>query len=186
MVLSISGQLLAQTDIAFENGDYKSVEVFDLWSESPFAKGLMAGNCAVIDNHLKDESDPSEKILAVQRSRFGSNTFGVKVDLQQPFRLTASPREVSVLVHRPYSGRVMIAGLGRRVDKPCQSPHTVQFTMISKTDIPADSWQKVPVMVKGDPGVIIYSVVIVPDCESPHDYKEDGICYIDDIKVAEY
>lgn len=177
--MSIS--VYAQKTIGFDGNDFKSVGIFDLWEDSPFRKGELEGNYAVIDNYLKDGDNASEKILAVQRSRFGSNTFGIRIDLPEPFELTPQPKKVSVMVHRPYEGRVMIIGLGRRSDKPWQSAQTVQFTMISKTDIAPDSWQDVTVQVKGVPGVMIHSLVIVPDCESPHEYKEDKICHIDNI-----
>lgn len=181
MTLTVALSMHAQTTTDFEDKDFRSIGIYDMWSESPFSTGQLEGNCAVIDNHLKDSDNPSEKILAMQRSRFGSNTFGVRVDLVEPFELTPKPKDISVMVHRPYSGRVMIIGLGRRSDKPWQSEKTVQFTMISRQDIPADSWQKVTVPVKGAPGVVIYSLVIVPDCESPHEYTEDKICHIDNL-----
>lgn len=182
-VLMTAVPLLAQNRIDFEDNDFKTIGVYDRWEESPFRTGRLAGNCAVIDNHLKDAANSSEKILAVQRSRFGSNTFGVRVDLTEPFELPTIATDITFLINRPYDGRVMIIGLGRRIDRPWQSPETEQFTLISKTDIPADSWQKVTIPAKGAPGVLIYSLVIVPDCESPHDYTEDKVCYIDDIEV---
>lgn len=181
IALCFCAQLFAQTTVGFETNDIQTIEVFDMWEDSPFTTGQLEGNCMVISNFLKDDVNPSEKILAVQRSRFGSNTFGVKIDLLEPFDLTPTPKTVSVMLHRPYDGRVMVIGLGRRTDKPWQSKETVQFTRISKADIPADSWQNVSVSVKGAPGVVIYSLVIVPDCESPHDYTEDSICHIDNI-----
>ena len=84
----------AQT-ITFETTDYKSLGVYDTWEASPFRTGKLKGNYAVVDNHLAAVEDmlgyapnPSKKILAVQRSRFGSNTFGVRIDLNKPFELT--------------------------------------------------------------------------------------------------
>ena len=171
----------AQNILDFEDKCYKSIGIYDSWVDSPFRTGIFEGNCAVIENHLKDESNPSDMILAVQRSRFGSNTFGVRVDLVEPFDLPTRHKDIEFLINRPYPGRVMVIGLGRRSDRPWQSPETEQFTLISKSDVPADSWHKVTIPVKGAPGVKIYSLIIVPDCESPHDYTEDKVCYIDNI-----
>lgn len=181
--------------INFENNDYKSLGVYDTWTESPFRKGLngkceLKGNYDVIANHLKGV-DPelgvapntSEKILAVQRSRFGSNTFGVRVDLKETFELTTTTKYVHVLVNRPYEGRVMVIGLGKRQDRPGQSPDTEQFWAMSTSNVPADRWYEVVLPIKGNGGIDIHSLVIVPDCESRHNDDVDKICYIDDIEV---
>ena len=59
---------------------YKSVGVFDTWENSPFRTGVLKGNVKVVNNPNKANDDiigqinPSEKVLAFQRSRFGSNT----------------------------------------------------------------------------------------------------------------
>ncbi len=181
---------MAQTSITFDTDDYKSIGVYDTWEESPFRTGKLSGNYDVIDNHLAyvDEQleaapNSSEKILAVQRSRYGSNTFGVRVDLKETFELTTTTKYVHVMLHRPYSGRVMVVGLGKRTDRPGQSPETEQFWALSTTNIGADKWQDVVLPIKGNGGIDIYSLVIVPDCESPHNYSEDAICYIDNIEV---
>ena len=151
--------------------------------ESPFRTGKLSGNCAVIANHLKDSLNKSDKVLALQRSRYGSNTFGVKVDLKTSFELTPQTKHVSFMVHRPYSGRVMVIGLGKRRDRPWQDADTQQFVAISRADIPQDRWFEVSLPVKGAGGIDVYSIVVVPDCESPHDYVEDKACYIDNIEV---
>lgn len=173
--------LPAQNRIDFEDNDFDTICIYDRWEDSPFRTGELKGNCAVVDNHLKDESNPSGKILAVQRSRYGSNTFGVRIDLNEPYMLSTVAKDMTFQINRPYDGRVMVIGLGRRVDRPWQSAQTEQFTLISKTDVPADSWQRVTIPAKGAPGVLIYSLVIIPDCESPHNYTEDKACYIDNI-----
>ena len=180
----------AQTEITFENQDYKSLGVYDTWEESPFRTGKLSGNYAVIDNHLQyvDEQlgvapNGSSKILAVQRSRYGSNTFGVRVDLNETFELTPATKYLHVKVYRPYGGRVMVVGLGKRTERMDQSPEAEQFWAMSTKDIAADKWQDVVLPIKGNGGIDIYSLVVVPDCESPHNYTEDAFCYIDDIKV---
>lgn len=180
---------MAQT-ITFEEQDYKSLGVYDTWEASPFRTGVLNGNYAVIDNHLTYEDEqlgvapnPSGKILAVQRSRFGSNTFGVRVDLNETFELTPTVKYIHVMVHRPYGGRVMVVGLGKRQDRGGQSPETEQFWAMSTTSVGGDKWQDVVLPIKGNGGIDIYSLVVVPDCESPHNYTEDAICYIDNIEV---
>ena len=180
----------AQTEITFETQDYKSIGVYDTWEESPFRKKVLNGNYAVIYNHLTYVDDqlsvapnPSSKILAIQRSRFGSNTFGVRVDLNETFELTPATKYVHVKVYRPYGGRVMVVGLGKRRERHDQSPEAEQFWAMSTKNVAADRWEDVVLPIKGNGGIDIYSLVVVPDCESPHNYTEDAICYVDDIKV---
>lgn len=182
--------MVAQTNITFEEQDYKALGVYDTWEESPFRTGKLNGNYAVIDNHLSyvDEQlevapNDSKKILAIQRSRFGSNTFGVRIDLNETFELTPTTKYIHVMVHRPYGGRVMVVGLGKRTERQGQSPETEQFWAMSTTNVGADKWQDVVLPIKGNGGIDIYSLVVVPDCESPHNYSEDAICYIDNIEV---
>ena len=81
--------LRAQT-IDFETTDgYTAIGVYDTWEASPFRTGKLEGNAAVIPNPFREASpqatapaNPTTKVLAVQRSRFGSNTFGVRIDLK--------------------------------------------------------------------------------------------------------
>ena len=187
--LGLSLAASAQT-INFETADYKGLGVYDTWEASPFRTGKLAGNYAVVDNHLTgiDETlgqapNPSQKILAVQRSRFGSNTFGVRIDLNETFELTPQTKYLHVMVNRPYSGRIMVVGLGKRIDRPAQSPETEQFWAMSTTDVVANKWVDVVLPFKGNGGIEIHSLVVVPDCESPHNYTADAICYIDNIEV---
>ena len=134
-------------NIQFENKDYKDLGVYDTWEASPFRTGQLQGNYAVVDNHLTAVEDmlgkapnPSKKILAVQRSRFGSNTFGVRIDLNSTFELTPQTQYLHVMVNRPYSGRIMVVGLGKRTDRPAQSPETEQFWAMSTTDVIPNKW----------------------------------------------
>ena len=181
---------MSQTNITFETQDYKTLGIYDTWEASPFRKGVLEGNYAVIENHLIDVDEmlgvapnSSGKILAVQRSRFGSNTFGVRIDLNKTFELTPTTKYVHVKVYRPYSGRVMVIGLGKRRERHDQSKEAEQFWAMSTSNIGAGKWHDVVLPIKGNGGIDIYSLVVVPDCESPHNYTEDAICYIDDIKV---
>lgn len=181
----------AQT-INFETKDYKQLGVYDTWEDSPYRKGLLKGNYGVVDNHLNAVNEElgkapnaSEKMLAVQRSRHGSNTFGVRIDLNETFELTTKTRYLHVMVNRPYGGRVMVVGLGKRRDRAGQSKETEQFWAMSTKNIVADRWEDVVLPIKGNGGIDIYSLVVVPDCESPHNYTEDQICYIDNIEITD-
>lgn len=190
LVVLLPTLLAAQISVTFEQDDYKSLGVYDTWEESPFRTGALNGNYDVIDNHLTYEDEmlgaapnSSSKILAVQRSRFGSNTFGVRIDLKETFELTKETKYLHVMVHRPYGGRVMVVGLGKRRDRDGQTPDVEQFWAMSTTNIGADKWQDVVLPIKGNGGIDIYSLVVVPDCESPHNYDADAVCYIDNIEV---
>lgn len=180
----------AAQSIQFEEQDYKKLGTYDTWEASPFRKGTMKGNFAVIDNHLKgvDEElgkapNASNKILAIQRSRFGSNTFGVRIDLKETFELTPQTRYLHVMVNRPYGGRIMVVGLGKRKDRSGQSAETEQFWAMSTKKVGADRWLDVVLPIKGNGGIDIYSLVVVPDCESPHNYTADHMCYVDNIDI---
>lgn len=180
----------AAQNIHFEEQDYKQIGVYDTWEASPFRTGALKGNYAVIDNHLSAKSEElgvapnaSKKILAVQRSRFGSNTFGVRIDLKETFELTPQTRYIHVMVNRPYGGRVMVVGLGKRRDRSGQSAETEQFWAMSTKNVAANRWEDVVLPIKGNGGIDIYSLVVVPDCESPHNYTVDQSCYIDNIEI---
>jgi len=183
--VSVPLLLQAQTSISFDAEDFSGIRIYDSWEESPFRTGCLEGNAAVISNFLCDETNPSSGILAVQRSRYGSNTFGVCVGLKETFELTPQMKYVNLMVHRPYDGRVMVIGLGKRRDRKVQPETTEQFWAMSQADVPAGSWQWLSLPVKGNGGIDIYSLVVVPDCESPHGYAEDAICYIDNISVTD-
>lgn len=173
----------AQT-IKFENRDYSALGVYDTWEASPFRTGKLKGNYAVVANPSVDEANPSARVLAIQRSRYGSNTFGVRIDLNEPFELTPQAKYIHLQVHRPYGGRVMVVGLGKRTDRPAQPADTEQFWAMTTVDVAPNSWQAVSLPVKGAGGIEIHSLVVVPDCESPHDYTTDAICYVDNIEVS--
>lgn len=180
---------LAQLNIGFETTDtYTKLGVYDAWEESPFRKGLLEGNVKVIANELTQADEllgrapnATEKILAVQRSRFGSNTFGARIDLAETFELTTTPKYVHVFINKPTAGRVMLIGLGKRRDRAGQSPETEQFWEVSSTKITPDKWCDAVFAIKGAGGIDIHSLVVVPECESPHNLTEDFVAYIDEI-----
>lgn len=192
---SVSAVLTAQAQVAevtFDTDDYAAIGVYDSWENSPFRKGLLEGNVAVIDNPHTEVNEvmgvapnPTAKVLAVQRSRYGSNQFGARIDLKKPFSLKPSTQYVHVLVHRPVEGRVMLMGLGKHREKEWagQSQEVEQFWSISTTTVKPDQWTDAVFAIKGVSGVDIYSLVLVPECESTHDRTEDFIAYIDQIVV---
>lgn len=172
----------AQT-CTFETSDYKSIGVYDAWEKSPFRTDILAGNVAVVDNTIKDEANETDRILAFQRSRYGSNTFGAKIVLAEPFELTTATRFVHVFVHKPTAGRVMLIGLGKRNDRGGQSDQTEQFWEFSRTKVEANQWCDAVFAIKGNGGISISSLIVVADAESTHSLTEDYLCYIDQIEV---
>ncbi len=191
--------LSAQT-ITFEANDYKSVGIYDSWADSPFRNGTLEGNAQVIDNFLNDVSDElgyapntTSKIAAMQRSRYGSNLMGIRVDLNEPFRLTKEARYVHVLINRPLSdGKVMLITLGKRSDADWawQSEDVEQTWSLSSTSVGKDGWQDAVFAIKGfsyddqeQDGIDIYSLVVCPDVTDRSSLAEDFVCYIDEIEI---
>lgn len=174
----------AQTHITFDTEDYRTLSVYDTWGDSPFRTGELNGNVQVLDNHLaNEETNASTKILGVQRSRFGSNTFGAKIDLKETFDLTPTQRFVHVMIHKPVDGRVMLIGLGKRADRPEQSNDVEQFWSYPINEVKTGEWCDAVFPIKGNGGIDIYSLVVVPHCEAPHDLSDDFVAYIDDILI---
>lgn len=190
LFLSIACGLGAQVCVQFEVSDFKSVGIYDRWEQSPFRTGQLAGNVAVTDNpdrqydeQIGQVANASEKVLAFQRSRFGSNVFGVRIDLTRPFALTPTTKYVHVLLHRPQNGRVMLIGLGKRTERSGQSSEVEQFWEQSLSAVPLNKWADAVFAVKGAEGVEIYSLVVVTDLESTHSLASDYVAYVDDIVV---
>lgn len=189
--LALPINLMAQTTkVDFEDAaGYKSVGVYDTWEESPFRTGELKGNAAVIDNFLPTTNDngdvvnDSKKIVGVQRSRFGSNTFGVRVDLKTPFDLTPEYVYVHVKMYKPLEGRVMLVGLGKRPDRAGQSNDVEQVWVYSSNSTVANQWFDAVFPIKACNGVQIHSLVVVPDVNSPQEMTSDYAAYIDDIEV---
>ena len=126
--MALSFAAMAQS-ITFdtEEAEYKAIGVYDTWEKSPFRTGELKGNAAVVTNHLNQVDDllgeahnATGKMLAMQRSRFGSNTFGVRIDLNEPIDLTPTAKYVHALIHKPVAGRAMLVGLGKRNDRDTQ------------------------------------------------------------------
>ena len=66
-------------------------------------------------------------MLGAQRSRFGSNTFGARIDLTDPFMLTPEMKYVHVVMQRPVKGRVMLIGIGGSSYFPSNGNDVEQF-----------------------------------------------------------
>lgn len=184
--------LPAQVSLDFETpGAVKSLSIYDCWEQSPFRTGELKGNFKVVDNP-QPGVDPisglipnsSAKVLGAQRSRFGSNTFGVRIDLATPFDFSTSRKYLHVNILRPVSGRMMVVGLGRRRDWADQPADVEQFWVLTRSNLIANSWCDAVFELEGPGGVDIHSLVIVPECESPHAATEDFLFYVDNITLS--
>ena len=195
----------AQTTITFDSEDYKSISVYDTWEESPFRKGVLSGNAAVtenpdvaVDEVLGVAPNSTGKVVALQRSRFGSNTFGVRIDLKEPIRVTKQLQYIHVMTYlkdKPADSRMMVIGLGKRIEESWnwQTGEEEQFWATTNVNVaPKEGWQDVVMSFKGfsyskeeneNSGIDIYSLVIVPDVRSPHADATDWVAYFDEIVV---
>lgn len=198
-LLFCTSLLYAQTTeevrIDFENQNYKSLGVYDTWHKSPFRSqnkqaAVLEGNVQVVSNIdknydeiLKATPNASDNVLGFQRSRFGSNTFGARIDLKQPFALTKETKYVHVMIHKPKAGRTMLIGLGKRTDRAGQSAETEQFWELSTREVEPNKWVDAVFPVKGAGGIEIHSLVVVVDCEDTNGLKDDFLAYIDNIVV---
>ena len=191
----LHAQTTEEVRIDFENQNYKSLGVYDTWHMSPFRSqnkqaAALEGNVQVVSNIdknydeiLKATPNASNNVLGFQRSRFGSNTFGARIDLKQPFALTKETKYVHVMIHKPKAGRTMLIGLGKRTDRKGQSVDTEQFWELSTREVEPNKWVDAVFPVKGAGGIEIHSLVVVVDCEDTNDLKDDFLAYIDNIVV---
>lgn len=191
----LHAQTTEEVRIDFENQNYKSLGVYDTWHKSPFRSqnkqaAALEGNVQVVSNIdknydeiLKATPNASNNVLGFQRSRFGSNTFGARIDLKQPFALTKETKYVHVMIHKPKAGRTMLIGLGKRTDRAGQSAETEQFWELSTREVEPNKWVDAVFPVKGAGGIEIHSLVVVVDCEDTNGLKDDFLAYIDNIVV---
>lgn len=182
----------AQTKVTFEDaaGDFASVGVYDFWEASPFSTGKLQGNCKVVNNpFMLDGANASSRVLGFQRSLYGSNLYGARIDLKenQRFVLTNKTQYVHVLLHKPCEGRVMLMGLGKHNTNEWahQKTDVVQFSQLATNQASVNAWCDMVFPVKGAGNIDIYSLVVVVDCESPHRLTAPFVAYIDDIEVNE-
>ena len=194
IVCALLPSLVAAQHVTFENTvEYKSLGVYDTWEQSPFRTGVLNGGnyvklVANPDTEVKETpgvaTNESENVLAVQRSRYGSNTFGARIDLNEPFCLGTSKKYVHVLVNKPVGegGTVMLIGLGKRHDWEGQKPETEQFWVTASLTTQGQ-WNDLVFPITTNESVDIHSLVVVPDLASPHLRTTDFIAYIDDIEL---
>ena len=196
----------AQTTITFDTEDYKSVGVYDKWEESPFRTGELEGNAGIAlnpsttpDEVLGVAPNTTEKVVAFQRSRYGSNVYGVRIDLKEPIRVTKQLQYVHVMTYlkdKPTASRMMVIGLGRRLEESWsgQAGQDVeQFWSYTTTNVePKDGWQDIVVSFKGfsysveeneNSGIDLHALVIVPDVRTPDEDAADWVAYFDEIVV---
>lgn len=176
---------LSAQSFDFEGESQPKVSVYDSWEASPFRTGRLTGNVAVIADPFRDKADGPNHVLALQRSRYGSNTFGARIDLPKPIALNPRGTIVSFAIYTPVSSKLMVIGLGKRTDRPGQSPETEQCWALSEKPVKANQWLCVSEHLKANEGVELHSVVLVPHCESPHDLTSDFAAYFDNVMFRE-
>ena len=195
----------AQTTITFDTNDYKKISVYDQWEQSPFRTGKLEGNAAIASNP-NTEVDPilgaapnaTSKVVAFQRSRYGSNTYGVRIDLKEPLRMTKQLQYIHIMTYlkdKPADSRMMVIGLGKRLEESWswQTGEDEQFWATTTANVkPKDGWQDIVVSFKGfsyaksenaNSGIDIYSLIIVPDVRSPRVGENDWVAYFDEIVI---
>lgn len=182
------GTIRAQV-INFEESPALQVEVWDAWENSPFRTGKLMGNCQVVDNPYRDDTNPSAKVLGCQRSLYGSNMYGAKVALprEMQFELTPQEQYLHVQIHKPLAGRCMLLVLGKHTGQAWahQSEEVVQSTRLAMNDAFPGEWTDVVFPMKGAGDIRAHSIVVVFDCESPHRLKEPFLVYMDNIRLGE-
>ena len=199
LCLSLLGSANMQAQsISFENeGEYTNLSVYDTWEKSPFRTGEIANisrYVAIVDNPYKEVDEvvgsapnPTEKVLAVQRSRFGSNTFGARIDLPSPIKLGNATKYVHAMIYKPEGEDtpVLLAALGKRSDWPFQSKEAEQLWVKSSSEIVSGKWNDVVFGITTNPNVELHSLVVVPDLSSPHNRTSDFVIFIDEIEVSD-
>ena len=205
MLFGLTAQ--AQTQITFDSQDFKAIRVYDTWDKSPFraANPTIDYDVAVVDNPDTNVDDligaapnSTKKVVKLRRSRYGSNTFGLRIDLKEPIRMTKQLQYIHVMAYlkdKPANSRMMVIGLGKRVEDSWnwQTGEDEQFWATTNTNVsPKAGWQDIVVSFKGfsysksenpNSGIDIYSLVIVPDVRSPHADTEDWYAYFDEIVI---
>lgn len=170
---------------------YKSVRAYDTCPTSPFNLNKLTGNVQVVENDLNAEDSElgfapngSNYILGVQRSRYGSNTFGALVELKEPLALKRETQYVHVKFYSTQDAPVMLIGLGNRDDRPWQPETTEQFWSVPTSKVHAGAWQDVVFPIMGANGISIKSLLVVVDRQSPHNQMSDFAVFIDDIILS--
>lgn len=172
---------MAQT-INFEENNHKAISTYDYWVDSPFRTGELAGQVEIIDNPSPEEGvNETAKVLAFNRSRYGSHLYGARIDLQTPIQLSSTQSYIHVLVKTPKKGSLALIGLGKRNDWPAQSAEVFQLVRVSTKEIPAGKWADAVFKISGNAAAQLHSLVIVPDTKSMLPTDDDYIVYFDEI-----
>lgn len=179
----------AQTGITFDSDDYAAIGVYDTWEQSPFRLGTprLKGDVEVTANRFKADTagvdNTSPNVLALRRSRFGSNTFGARIWLKHPLPTSEEAQYLHALVRKPNTTKVMLVGLGKR-ESFAEEPDSIeQFWVVAEQTPVAGQWCDMVFPMRTVSGVRLYSLVIVPDLASPHKLADDFTCHIDEIEV---
>lgn len=195
--LAATAQSLDNIDFeTTENSGCSSLGVYDSWENSPFrvdtltGKAKLEGNIQIVNNHLNTSDDEdaepansSSKIVGFQRSRFASNVFGARFNLAEPIELNTTTRYVHVNIYRPVEGRVMLVGLGKRKERADQSAETEQFWEFATNDVTPGKWIDAVFAIKTQEGVMLHSLVVVPQCERTDTMTSDYAVYFDNIVI---
>ena len=185
LLSSITAAGFAQENISFENNDCKAVSTYDQWKDSPFNTGKLEGQVAVIDNpYVEEQTNNSAKVLAFNRSRYGSHLYGAKVELNSPVRLSKEPVYLHVMVRSPQSGKITILALGKRHGWNSQSNSTFQIARTSLENVTADKWTDAVFKLTGNEEAEIHSLVLVPDNKSMTEKDKDYVVYFDEIMLS--
>ena len=154
----------AQTSITFDSEDYKAISVYDAWADSPFRaeNPTIDFDAAVVENPdtasdavLGIAPNGTDNVVKLRRSRYGSNTFGVRIDLKEPIRMTKQLQYIHIMTYlkdKPANSRMMVIGLGKRLEASWnwQTGEDEQFWAVTNTNVaPKAGWQDVVVSFKG-------------------------------------
>ena len=180
-MITVAG--MAQSiNINFEQNNHKAISTSDYWVDSPFRTGLLAGQVQIVDNPAPETGvNETAKVLAFNRSRYGSHLYGARIDLKTPIQLSATPTYIHVLVKTPQRGSLALVGLGKRNDWPAQSAEVFQLVRVSTKVIPAGKWTDAVFKIYGNAAAQLHSLVIVPDTKSMLPTDDDYVVYFDEI-----
>lgn len=179
--LSVQAQ---DVDCDFETQDYQSVSTYDSWVDSPLRTGVLAGHAKVVENPYKDDDNASDSVVAFQRSRYGGQFYGARIDLNEPFSLSTTTQYVHAYIYSPKGGTVGLVGLGCCGNLEAELGTEVeQFIVLGNKDIEAGTWTDAVFPISGNEDVRVYSLVIAPDASINPASGEDFMVYIDNITL---
>lgn len=172
------------TQCDFETEDYAGVSTYDSWVDSPMRDARFANHARVVNNPYKDDTNPTDKVVGFQRSRYGGMFYGARIDLNEPIVLSPTVQYVHAFIHSPKGGKVGLVALGKRSTFTDQDPDAEQLITLGTMEIPAGTWADAVFPISGNENARIMSLVIAPDaCTNPGD-GDDFMAYIDNITVS--